>query len=171
MAAGASARKRERARERHREPRYCTPCGIKGRAGDPCPQCGGSLTPRTSGWRDARYGQAGERTAVREEAAPDGLGLMETWLADQPGMPLGAGMPSGAPLRLDGESHSNAWRRILRADPCAYCGALTSETVDHIEPRFKRRRGTERWVNLIGACPRCNGQKAAKPLLLWLLAR
>ncbi len=87
---------------------------------------------------------------------------LHTFLRDDAGTPLGPGMPSGAPLRLDtpdgactpdgafstpictggtptgGDRHYDAWLRLLRADPCAYCGG-PGGTVDHVEPRSRPR--------------------------------
>lgn len=111
-----------------------------------------------------RIWQARERKAARLDTATGG------WLDDHPGHPLGVGMPSGSPLREDGETHSNAWRRLLRADPCAYCGG-PGGSVDHIVPRASRRQGVERWTNLVGACERCNGHKRDRPLLMFLRIR
>jgi hypothetical protein len=56
----------------------------------------------------------------------------------------------------------------LREDACAYCGAPTGGTVDHIEPRSAG--GSNRVHNLTGACPICNGRKGSWSLLLFLLA-
>ena len=42
-------------------------------------------------------------------------------------------MPSGRPLREDGQSHYEAWQALLRRDPCAYCGAGAAGTVDHVD--------------------------------------
>jgi 5-methylcytosine-specific restriction endonuclease McrA len=124
---------------------------------------------------DRRYSRKRERDAVRERMAdseqPLPGSLLEVWLQDQPGNPFGANFPLGAPLREDGESHSNAWRRILRYDPCSYCGAPLSGTVDHIQPKSEGRFDRERWVNLIGACERCNRSKSSKPMLFYLLDR
>jgi 5-methylcytosine-specific restriction endonuclease McrA len=95
------------------------------------------------------------------------------FLRDDPGMPLGAGMPTGGPLREDGESHRSAWLRLLRADPCSYCGG-PGGTVDHVEPKRKPVRGlggAHAWLNLTGACGGCNGTKGDKGLLVWLAAR
>lgn len=95
----------------------------------------------------------------------------EEFQENHAGSPLGVGMPSGSPLRKDGESHSDAWRRLLREDPCAYCDKRVSSTVDHIEPRSLGREYRERWANLTGACAVCNQQKAAHNMLLWMLGR
>jgi hypothetical protein len=91
----------------------------------------------------------------------------ESWV----GAPLGHGFPSGVPVREDGESHLEAWKRLLRADPCSYCGAPISATVDHVTPKSARTRYVERWTNFTGACKSCNGSKRDTPLLLWLRAR
>lgn len=100
--------------------------------------------------------------------------LLTTYLRDDGGTPLGVGMPSGAPLRLDGERHYDAWLRLLRLDPCAYCGTPGAGTVDHVEPRSRAARGlggAHSWLNVVGACARCNGAKAARPLVAFLLTR
>jgi 5-methylcytosine-specific restriction endonuclease McrA len=60
----------------------------------------------------------------------------------------------------------DAWARILRNDPCAYCGAPT-EHLDHIVPVAEG--GEQRWTNLTAACARCNRAKHADSLLMFLL--
>lgn len=119
---------------------------------------------------EERRAQARERDAVRDAALPE-LGDYRMWMTDHPGYPLGNGMPGGETMRMDGESHSNAWRRILRGDVCAYCDAPDSGTVDHVEPRSRGSVGREHWPNLVGACEPCNRAKAADPLLMFLLKR
>lgn len=82
------------------------------------------------------------------------------------------------PIRFQSKGHalgepcglSERWRAILRRDGCSYCGG-SAETVDHIEPRRGRRRGTRSVTNLTGACSVCNAAKADTPLLLYLLER
>jgi 5-methylcytosine-specific restriction endonuclease McrA len=110
------------------------------------------------------------------------------FLSDHPGHPLGPGAPLGRTLRLEevfvqeaqqwrGESHLMAWQRICRWDPCAYCGREASlnpdrRTLDHVEPRGFPTRGlggANSWLNSIGSCNRCNGSKAAKSLLHFML--
>ncbi|MEY2515859.1 MAG: hypothetical protein QOJ89_3217 [bacterium] len=96
------------------------------------------------------------------------------FLRDDGGSPLGPGMPSGAPLRADGQSHYDAWLALLRRDPCSYCGACWSGTVDHVEPRSRAARGigtAHSWVNTVGACERCNGAKRDSALLAFLHRR
>lgn len=122
--------------------------------------------------------------------------MRSEFLSDHPGHPLGPGMPTGTPLRREvfhqptqiwrGESHLMAWERIVRGDPCAYCGEvihynqgaedfmLGAGTADHIEPKTLPVRGlggAYSWMNLTGACSRCNGSKARKPLLLFMWER
>jgi len=99
--------------------------------------------------------------------------LVMTFLRDDAGNPLGGGMPSGSPLRADGESHYEAWLALLRRDPCAYCSG-PGGTVDHVEPRSGSARGigtVTGWVNTVGACARCNGAKRDLPLLVHLHRR
>jgi len=100
--------------------------------------------------------------------------LIATYLRDDAGTPLGRGMPSGRPLRNDGERHYDAWLRLLRLDPCAYCGRRRAGTVDHVEPRSKPVRGlggAHSWLNVVGACERCNGAKRDRDLLTALILR
>ena len=102
----------------------------------------------------------------------------EEWLRDDAGHPLGPAVPPGHTLRADGESHRQAWQRVVRADPCAYCGRRSAAgTVDHIEPRSRPARlgraagGVHSWLNYAAACPPCNRAKADRPLLTFLLGR
>ena len=102
--------------------------------------------------------------------------LIDQYLRDDAGTPLGVGMPSGRTLRADGQSHYEAWQTLLRRDPCAYCGAPgASGTVDHIEPRSRSARGVgstaHAWLNLAGACAGCNGSKRDLDLLVFLVRR
>ncbi len=108
---------------------------------------------------------------------------LHTFLRDDAGTPLGTGMPSGAPLRLDTpdgafgtpmgtghERHYDAWLRLLRADPWTYCGG-PGGTVDHVEPRSRTARGVgsaHSWLNVVGACAGCNGAKRDRSLLTFL---
>lgn len=58
--------------------------------------------------------------------------------------------------------------KILRGDPCSYCGA-PSEHVDHIVP--VTAGGRSHWSNLTAACAACNQSKQARDLLTFLLDR
>ena len=103
------------------------------------------------------------------------IAVADRWLDSDPGHPLGPGYPGGSPLREDGETHRAAWMRLLRGDPCAYCGRPgPAGTLDHVEPRCRPARspgGAHCWTNYTGACDRCNALKADKPLLVFLAAR
>lgn len=95
---------------------------------------------------------------------------------DDTDYPLGPGFPLGRSLREDGESHRQAWMRILRADPCAYCGRAPAGTADHIEPQRGNRKprgegGAHTWLNLAGACEACNSSKGSELLLDFLMRR
>jgi len=57
------------------------------------------------------------------------------------------------------------YRDVLRADPCAYCGAAGG-TLDHIVALAIG--GTNHWSNLSGACASCNHAKDSRPLI-WFL--
>ena len=101
--------------------------------------------------------------------------LIDTFLRDDGGTPLGPGMPSGGPVRTDGQSHYDAWLALARRDPCAYCARPgRSGTVDHVDPRSRPARGlgsAHSWVNTVGACERCNAAKRDLPLLVFLARR
>ena len=97
----------------------------------------------------------------------------EQFLRDDAGHPLGRGMPSGRPLRVDGQSHYEAWLSLMRRDPCSYCGG-PGGTVDHVDPRSRAPRGlgsAHGWINTVGACARCNGYKRDLRLLVFLQRR
>jgi hypothetical protein len=63
---------------------------------------------------------------------------------------------------------SDAWRTIVRRDPCSYCGGRGG-TLEHIRPTS--RGGGQTWKNEVGACRACNEAKADGGLLLFLHAR
>lgn len=60
-----------------------------------------------------------------------------------------------------------AYRRVLRQDPCAYCGDRPAQGIDHIEPAA-RVVDRKDWTNLTGCCKRCNETKRDLPLLVAL---
>jgi hypothetical protein len=99
---------------------------------------------------------------------------LRRFLSDHPGTPLGHGYPLGRTLREDGESHREAWMRILRSDPCGFCGESPAGTLDHIEPRAFPARGLgglHSHLNYSAACEACNSRKAARSLLTFLRVR
>ena len=69
----------------------------------------------------------------------------------------------------------HARRRLVvnrDGDTCIWCGRrltdLVAATVDHVVPRVK---GGPSWLeNEVAACRRCNGLKADKPILAYLMA-
>ena len=65
--------------------------------------------------------------------------------------------------KLNGELRT--WRATLQNDPCSYCAGPGGEA-DHIVAR--RSGGRDRWLNLAGACDRCNRAKGSRPLLAFL---
>jgi 5-methylcytosine-specific restriction endonuclease McrA len=55
---------------------------------------------------------------------------------------------------------AEAYKRVLRQDPCAYCGLPApshGHEVDHIRSRFKG--GENHWENYTAACRFCNVAK------------
>lgn len=57
------------------------------------------------------------------------------------------------------------FRRVLRRDPCAYCGEPSTQ-LDHVEP--KAHGGSDESANRAGSCAKCNGRKQDMPLLFWM---
>lgn len=141
---------------------------------------------RCSKWRVQRWpGMAVFEITTERSTPEEELELTyATYLSDHPGNPLGPGMPLGSPFRREvwhepsqmwrGESHLMAWERIVRWDPCSYCGRSYAGTVDHIEPKTLPVRGISpafSWANLAAACESCNGCKGRKSLLTFLRLR
>lgn len=62
---------------------------------------------------------------------------------------------------------SVAWRDVLRADPCAYCGSKPPNGLDHIDSAARHPDRSDR-TNWTGCCKRCNEIKNTLPLLLAL---
>lgn len=60
------------------------------------------------------------------------------------------------------------WAKILRNDPCSYCGGV-SDSIDHIIPQAQYKDHS--WSNLTAACRLCNSSKQDKPLIQWLATR
>jgi 5-methylcytosine-specific restriction endonuclease McrA len=60
---------------------------------------------------------------------------------------------------------SKEYARILRLDPCSYCGEFEG-TIDHIEP--VDQGGVNHWTNFTAACGSCNSRKGTTPLLEFL---
>jgi 5-methylcytosine-specific restriction endonuclease McrA len=64
---------------------------------------------------------------------------------------------------------------ILRADPCAFCGAAADTNrqrisdVDHIVPLS--RDGLDRWENMTAACAPCNRGRKDTDVLTYLARR
>lgn len=112
-----------------------------------------------------------DRAAARKGDGHNDTAAAINFTDSHAGHPLGRGFPMGAALREDGETHREAWMRVLRGDPCSYCDAPTSGTVDHIIPQATGERNLHTWLNYTGACAGCNNSKGSKPLLLWLAER
>jgi hypothetical protein len=58
-----------------------------------------------------------------------------------------------------------AYQRAMRRDPCAYCGAASTD-LDHIEA--KELGGADGWENRAGTCSSCNQSKWVMSMLLFL---
>jgi len=111
--------------------------------------------------------------AVEEIAAEDWESALGQFLRSDAGTPLGHGYLSGSPI-YGGEAagaHIERWMGLLRGDPCSYCGARGSRTVDHIRPRMLPDRETHTWLNMAGSCAGCNAAKGSRSLLEFLRLR
>lgn len=64
---------------------------------------------------------------------------------------------------------SDAYRHVIRFDPCVYCGNWNGAETDHIFPLAKG--GTDHWWNLTRACAPCNRRKHAHCGTHWHLKR
>jgi 5-methylcytosine-specific restriction endonuclease McrA len=67
---------------------------------------------------------------------------------------------------LGDPADTDEYARILRGDPCVYCGARASD-IDHIDAIS--RGGAHAWDNLTAACHGCNVSKYSELLLALLL--
>lgn len=103
--------------------------------------------------------QHGSPTAGGKLRALRGTG--DRWIYDEMRRAAGAKMS-----QVTGETRQ--YVKILREDPCAYCGAA-SEHIDHIVPFAKD--GPTEWMNLAPACASCNHRKSDKNLLHFLVER
>lgn len=68
-------------------------------------------------------------------------------------------------------AETRRWLLAQHGPTCAYCGVRHPEdaiTLDHVTPR-KGQTAYDRRDNLVLACKRCNGLKADKPFLAYLL--
>lgn len=61
------------------------------------------------------------------------------------------------------------YSKILKKDPCIFCGRVTKMTVEHIHPRASG--GSNHWANLGASCATCNGDKSDYSLLGFLLVQ
>ena len=69
---------------------------------------------------------------------------------------------------LGDQTTTDAYARVLRADPCSFCGRPATD-IDHIDAIS--RGGAHAWENLTAACRACNMSKYSEPLLTFLLRR
>ncbi len=77
-------------------------------------------------------------------------------------------------LPTDREAYGETRRWLLtqHGSVCAYCARKVPEgeiTLDHVTPR-RGRTAYDRRDNLVLACRRCNGLKADKPILAYLMS-
>lgn len=129
----------------------------------PCAITGCDRSRGTTGEYCARHHQRllkyGSPTAGGKLRALRGTG--DRWVYDEMRRAAGAKMS-----QVTGDTRE--YVKILRKDPCAYCGAA-SEHIDHIVPFAKD--GPTKWDNLAPACAACNHRKSDKDLLHFLVER
>lgn len=64
------------------------------------------------------------------------------------------------------------WNRVVRKDPCTYCGRhkpRAEMTTEHVMPLSKG--GANIPENKVGACATCNRRRGSMPLISFLLTR
>jgi len=71
--------------------------------------------------------------------------------------------------RVGRDKEALEYAKVLRNDPCSYCGKPGPSTVDHIIPVSKG--GTNDISNLTAACADCNSLKHNKDVLTFMLQR
>lgn len=60
-------------------------------------------------------------------------------------------------MTAEERAESAEWRKLIKDDPCFYCGALETHHVDHYISLANG--GTDHWWNLVRACSPCNLRK------------
>jgi 5-methylcytosine-specific restriction endonuclease McrA len=90
-------------------------------------------------------------------------------MAARPRMP-GSSERYREQMRLSPEESAllREYQALIRFDPCALCG-VPGEVFDHIDPLA--RGGAHSWRNMARLCNRCNTQKQATSLLVFMLGR
>jgi hypothetical protein len=90
-------------------------------------------------------------------------------MAARPRMP-GSSERYREQMRLSPEEAAllREYQSLIRFDPCALCGK-PGEVFDHIDPLALG--GEHSWRNMARLCARCNTQKQATPLLIFMLGR
>lgn len=85
----------------------------------------------------------------------------------------GTSQHSSHPTSRIAYAETRRWLLATHGPTCAYCGASYPEatiTLDHVTPR-RGQTAYDRRDNLVLACKRCNGAKADKPFMVYLLAQ
>ena len=125
-----------------------------------------SESPRRS--RPARR-PAGGATSSRAAAAPTAEPRRKSRRGrGGPAQPQLTSLPTHRGAYVD----TRHWLLDAHGPICAYCARRTDATditLDHVTPR-RGQSAYDRRDNLVLACTRCNGLKADKPILVFLLA-
>ena len=75
------------------------------------------------------------------------------------------------PTSREAYAATRRWLLAEHGSVCAYCDArvpVAAITLDHVSPR-RGCSAFDRRDNLVLACQRCNGTKAAQNIVVWLL--
>lgn len=75
---------------------------------------------------------------------------------------------ANADLTADDWAEAKAYRALIFADPCVYCGG-TAQAIDHIVPVMAG--GSDRWDNAAPTCHSCNSSKKTRSVLGFLMFR
>lgn len=114
--------------------------------------------------KDREYGRRWrEKNPERARALAQARG--RKWLAQKPEGRVVSQMKRRTQVEMmTPEDH--AYARLLRYDPCSYCGG-PALPVDHIEPIWYG--GAAGWENMTASCQSCNSSKKIDTLLSFLL--
>lgn len=66
--------------------------------------------------------------------------------------------------------HRTAWPKIVKRDPCIYCGNIPKpldRSREHIIPQSLGGENT--WDNVVGACQKCNQSRDKVPFVIYLI--
>lgn len=119
--------------------------------------------PKREEWlRNNRARMAASAAAWRSRNADFWTAYMQQWREDnrERARAYDTARRAQRTLSRDDRELSVAYRKVIRHDPCFYCGESTDEMhFDHFIAL--KRGGTDHWWNLVRSCSTCNERKNA----------